>query len=55
MYRMVPLYVLGTEIYHFVVKFFQIEQITNLQPIDSEFDPRVPLVSAKVAENNIFF
>jgi hypothetical protein len=51
---MVPLYVLGTEIYHFVAKFFQIEQIMNLQSIDSVSDHRVPLVSAEVAEN-IFF
>jgi hypothetical protein len=50
---MVPLYVLGTEIYHFVAKFFQIEQITNLQRIDSVSDHQVPLVSAEVAE--IFF
>jgi hypothetical protein len=38
MYRMVPLYVLGTKIYHFVAKFFQIGQILNLEQINSEFD-----------------
>jgi hypothetical protein len=37
---MVPLYVLRTKIYHFVAKFFQIEQIMNLQSIDSESDLR---------------
>jgi hypothetical protein len=48
---MVPLYVLGTKIYHFIAIFFQIKQITNLQRIDSVSDHRVPLVSAEVAEN----
>jgi hypothetical protein len=38
MYRMVPLYVLGTKIYHFVAKFFQIGQILNLESINSESD-----------------
>jgi hypothetical protein len=41
---MVPLYILGTEIYHFVAKNFQIEQIMNLQLIDSESNLRDPPV-----------
>jgi hypothetical protein len=49
-YQMVPLYVLATKIYHFLAKFFQIRQITNLHLIDSETDRWTPFVSADVAK-----
>jgi hypothetical protein len=38
MYQMVPLYVLGTKIYHFPTKFLQIEQISDLESIDNKSD-----------------
>jgi hypothetical protein len=46
---MVSLYVLRTKIYHFLVKFFQIEQIRNLQQIGSVSDSG-PLASADMAK-----
>jgi hypothetical protein len=49
MYRMVPLCVLGIEIYLFAEKFFQIGQLMNLQPIDSKTDRWAPFLSAEVA------
>jgi hypothetical protein len=50
MYQMIPFYVLGIKIYHFLAKFFQIGQITNLHPIDSGIDRWTPFVSADVAK-----
>jgi hypothetical protein len=41
---MVPLYVLGTKIYQFVAKVFQIGQISNFQQIDSVSDHGTPPV-----------
>jgi hypothetical protein len=38
MYQMVPLYILSTKIYHFLAKFLQIKQISDLEPIDSKSD-----------------
>jgi hypothetical protein len=47
---MVPVYVFGTKIYHFLANRLQFEQITNLYRIDSEMDRWVPFVSAEVAK-----
>jgi hypothetical protein len=47
---MVPHYVLATKIYHFSASQLQFEQITDLEPIDSQSDVQDPLVSADVAK-----
>jgi hypothetical protein len=52
---MVPLYVLATKIYHFLVSRLQFGQITYLEPIDSESDMRGPFVSAEVAKILSYF
>jgi hypothetical protein len=54
-YQMVPLYVFRTKIYHFPTSRLQFGQITDLEPIDSESDPRDPLVSAEVAKMEGYF
>jgi hypothetical protein len=51
---MIPLYVFGTEIYHFLANQLQFEQITNLYPIDSETDRWVPFVSDEVAKTEVY-
>jgi hypothetical protein len=51
---MVPLYVLGTKIYHFVAKFFQIGQILNLESINSESD-NGPHLSAVTWQKRMIF
>jgi hypothetical protein len=52
---MVPLYVFETKIYYFPASRLQFGQITDLEPIDSESDPRDPLVSAEVAGMEGYF
>jgi hypothetical protein len=46
---MIPLYVVVTKIYHFFASRLQFGQITDLEPINSEFDMQDPLVSIEVA------